>query len=64
MTRLVLEGLPDMPLFDLRISLRRGFLRATGDRCSAGLGGRTGLKAHSGAAVRQRARFVARGCEL
>jgi hypothetical protein len=61
-TRLVLKGLPDMPLFDLSLSLRRGFLRATGDLCGAPLRGRTRLKAHSGASVRQPARFVARGC--
>jgi hypothetical protein len=61
-TRLVLEGMPDMPLFDLSILLRRVFLRATGDLCGAPLRGRARLKAHSGASVRQPARFVARGC--
>jgi hypothetical protein len=61
-TRLVLEGLPDMPLFDLSILLRSGFLQATGDLCGAPLRGRARLNAHSGASVRQPARFVARAC--
>jgi hypothetical protein len=63
-TRLVLEGLPDVPLLDLSILLRSGFLRATGDLCGAPLRGRARLKAYSGASVRQPARLVARGCRL
>lgn len=62
--RLVLEGMPDMPLFDLSVLLRSGFLRATDELCGALLRGRARLKAHSGAEVRQPARFVGRGCRL